>query len=259
MKCIAYVSKAPVAKCGVRLPIGLSNIVKAANRNKRANITGFLSYHQGHYLEVMEGPNEEINQLVSKILADTRHEDSSVFINKNISTRSFSNWRVSVFDLVDQTPLFKQFVESYHTEIAALTEQQKTRIQHFYDLNNLFDSNGNPDTASPSTANPNTANQSYEGKNLRLLAWPDFNRISNSQMIINLCVKLTKQPYPFDVLIESSELGTREQIITALREFEGLGILHITESALSKQQETAIQTKKPSSFYSAIKKFLGMG
>ena len=59
MKCIVFVSEAPITSSGVRLPVGLSNIVKAWNRNKTADVTGFLCYRNGHYIEVTEGPAEK--------------------------------------------------------------------------------------------------------------------------------------------------------------------------------------------------------
>ena len=84
--------------------------------------------------------------------------------------------------------------------------------------------------------------------------------MGQSQTIIDLCVKLTKVSYPFEQLIEDEKFGTRDQVIEALNEFESLGILTVTESEFSQNQEIeTLQTKEPSSFFGAIKKFLGMG
>lgn len=242
MKCIAYISKAPLTKSGVCLPIGLSGIVKASNRNKKSDITGFLCYRKGYYFQVMEGPSEEIEQLASKILADSRHSDPCILIDRSISERCFRTWKISVFNLVDQSQLFKKFIETYEIDLSSFNEQQKIGIKKFYDLKNISHS------------------ENYEGKNLRLKAWPDLNSMSQSQTIIDLCVKLTKVSYPFEQLIEDEKFGTRDQVIEALNEFESLGILTVTESEFSQNQEIeTLQTKEPSSFFGAIKKFLGMG
>lgn len=250
MKCIAYISEAPLTNRGVRLPIGLSDIAKASNRNSAADMTGFLCYRQGCYLQVIEGPDEEVSQLVSKLLADSRHENTLVFINKSISKRSFPDWKVNVFSFLDQSPLFKQFITGYRFEIISLNEQQKLRIKHFPDLGSILDS-GNTNI---------NVSQSYEGKELRLLAWPDFNLIGQSQIVIDLCVKLTKKSYSFDHLVVSAQFGTPEQITATIKKFDALGILKVTESLVEqpKEQKQEIQTKKSSSFYGAIKKFLGM-
>ena len=241
LKCVAYISKAPLTKGGVCLPIGLSDIVKASNRNRNLNMTGFLCYRQGYYFQVIEGPHKEVEQLILKISTDSRHIEPCILINKSIYKRCFPEWQVSVFDFIDQSQLFKQFINNYKVDAASLTEQQKLGIQKFYDLKNLCYS------------------KNYEGKNLRLIAWPDFNQIRQSQTIIDLCVKLTKEPYPFDQLVDDEQFGSRDQIIKALDNFQNLGILTVTESEILKQQEPEIiPTKTPSSFFGAIKKFLGM-
>lgn len=241
MKCVAYISKAPLTKSGVCLPIGLSGIVKASNRNKNSEITGFLCYRKGYYFQVIEGPYEVVEQLASKILVDSRHSDPCMFINRRISKRCFKTWKISVFNLVDQSQLFEQFRETYDIDLSSFNEQQKIGIKKFYDLKN--------------TPHP----ENYEGKNLRLKAWPDLNSINQSQTIIDLCVKLTKIPYPFEQLVEDERFGTRDQVVEALNQFETLGILTVTESELSQNQEIeTVHEKEPSSFFGAIKKFLGM-
>jgi len=241
MKCIAYFSKAPLTKRGICLPIGLSDIVKASNRNAKSKMTGFLCYRQGYYFQVIEGPHEEVEQLALKISTDSRHSDPCIFINQRINKRCFTEWRVSVFDLIDQSQLFKQFIKIYKIEVANFTEQQKLGIQKFYDLKNL------------------SYSKNYEGKNLRLIAWPDLNHISHSQIVIDLCVKLTKKSYPFNQLLDNEQFGTRDQVNAVLNQFQNLGILTVTEPDVLKKQEIGIvHTKTPSSFFGAIKKFLGM-
>lgn len=242
MKCIAYISKAPRTKSGICLPIGLSGIVKAANRNRKSEITGFLSYRQGYYFQVIEGPYEQIEQLALKISVDSRHSDPCIFINKPISERCFNTWKVSAFNLVDQSQLFKQFLEHYDIDLSSFNEQQKLGIQKFFDLKEI------------------SQPKNYEGKDLRLIAWPDLNYIDQSQTVVDLCVKLTKHPYPFEQLVDDERFGTHDQVVEALNQFQTLGILTVTESEFFQHEEVEkIQAKEPSRFFGAIKKFLGMG
>lgn len=256
MKCIVYVSEAPLTKNGIRLPVGLSGIVKASNRNNNSDITGFLCYRQGCYFQIIEGPETQINQLALKISIDSRHENFQVLINKPILQRSFSEWKVNVFNFIDKNDLFEQFIESYKLEIADMTGQQKMHLGYFHDLAAVT----HPEQTAPNSE------QSYEGKDLRLIAWPDFNLISQSQIAVNLCIKITKQPYPFNQLIAGYDFEEYEQTIEIIKKIDALGILKVTESKSPKAltqpkkqtQEPVIQTKKPSSFYGAIKKFLGM-
>ncbi|MGP5361483.1 BLUF domain-containing protein, partial [Psychrobacter celer] len=183
MKCIAYVSRTTANERGINLPAGLSNIVQISRkRNPAAQITGVLSYRRGQYVQVLEGPAIEIDDLMKKLLADPRHNDIWVFVDEKVTKRSFDKWRVSIFDFIDQGPIFKTFIEDHQQTLDAFTFEQKARLQDFINLGN----------------NNAIATHYYDGKYLKLLAWPDLNRTSQPQLIMNLCVKLTKNPYPFD-------------------------------------------------------------
>lgn len=241
MKCIAYVSRTPASDRSVRMPTGLSDIISVSRQhNPESQITGIISYRDGQYLQVIEGPPSEVDNLMFKISADPRHEDLWVFLNAPVIERSFHNWAVSVFDFVDQSALFDTFIENNMAVLASFDEHQKSRIQPFIDMK-------------PSNA---TLEKQYEDKNLRLLAWPDLNNVSQPQMVMDLCIKLTKKPYPFNELINNEEFGTPHQVTQMIREFDQLGILSITEPEPFDKQ--TVSEKKPNKFYGAIKKFLGM-
>ncbi|MBH0096672.1 BLUF domain-containing protein [Psychrobacter sp. NZS113] len=241
MKCIAYVSKAPVCDHSVRMPTGLSDIISASREhNPNSQITGIISYREGQYFQILEGPHLEVDKLMAKIAADPRHEDIWVFLNVRIAQRSFFNWGVNIFDFVEQDSLFNAFIEKNGSTLNNFNEYQRSLIKPFIDIEKS-------DTVSDTY---------YQGKNLRLLAWPDLNNESNPQMIMSLCIKLTKKPYPFDFLVDSGEFGTPQQVTQIVKEFERSGILSVTEA--EPVVETVVNKKKPNKFYGAIKKFLGM-
>ncbi|HCT74388.1 MULTISPECIES: BLUF domain-containing protein [Psychrobacter] len=241
MKCIAYVSRAPISDRSIRLPTGLSDIIRISrNKNLKSQITGIISYREGQYLQVLEGHDLEVDKLMSKIASDPRHEDLWVFLDVRVAKRSFPNWGVSVFDFVDQGSFFNAFIENNSAVLNSFDEYQQKRIQPFIDIKKS-------DTV---------PEKYYEGKNLRLLAWPDLNNESEPQMIMNLCIKLTKKPYPFSALVSSGEFGTHHQVTQIIREFERLGLLSVTEAEPINEQ--TINEKKSNKFYGAIKKFLGM-
>ncbi len=107
MKCIAYVSRVPIKDRSIRMPSGLSDIISVSSKhNPQSHITGIISYREGQYLQVLEGPDIEVDRLMAKISSDTRHENIWVFLNKSVTERSFRNWGISVFDFVDQGHFF---------------------------------------------------------------------------------------------------------------------------------------------------------
>ena len=53
---------------------------KARTKNKRLNITGLLLSDNQHFLQVIEGPEISINELISDILADERHNKIDIIL-----------------------------------------------------------------------------------------------------------------------------------------------------------------------------------
>ncbi len=66
-----------------------------ANNAARA-IGGMLLYAEttGEYLQVLEGPAEEVRALYRKIAADVRHHNVSVLSEGPAAERSFPNWQM---------------------------------------------------------------------------------------------------------------------------------------------------------------------
>lgn len=246
MKCIAYISRTPTSDRSVRMPTGLSDIISVSRKhNPKSQITGLIFYREGQYLQVLEGPYNEVDNLMAKIAVDPRHEDLWVFLDGPVAERSFHNWGVNVFDFVDQSDLFNTFIEKNIAVLKGFDEHQNSRIQPFINIKT-------EDTV---------LENHFEGKNLKLLAWPDLNNESNPQMIMALCIKLTKKPYPFDLLVSSGEFGSADQVTKTIKDFEQLGILNVIEPEPLEPvvEEQTIIEKKPNKFYGAIKKLLGMG
>jgi len=241
MKCIAYISRTPTSDRSVRMPTGLSDIISVSRKhNPQSQITGIISYREGQYLQIIEGPYVEVDKLMAKIAADPRHEDLWVFLDAPIVTRNFYNWTVSVFNFIDQSALFNAFIDSNMAVLTGFDDHQKSRIQPFIDIKQ----------------SDAVLEKHYEDKDLRLLAWPDLNTVSQPQLVMNLCIKLTKKPYPFNALVNSGEFGAPHEVTQMIRAFDQSGLLSITESEPVKEQ--IVVEKKPNKFYGAIKKFLGM-
>jgi len=241
MKCIAYISRTPTSDRSVRMPTGLSDIISVSRKhNPQSQITGIISYREGQYLQIIEGPYAEVDKLMAKIATDPRHEDLWVFLDGPVEKRSFDSWAVNVFDFVDQNALLNTFVENHMSVLTGFDDYQKSRIQPFIDIKQ----------------SDAVLEKHYEDKDLRLLAWPDLNTVSQPQLVMNLCIKLTKKPYPFNSLVNSGEFGAPHEVTQMIRAFDQSGLLSITESEPVKEQ--IVVEKKPNKFYGAIKKFLGM-
>ena len=73
--------------------IVLEDILKTSRSNNPQNgITGNLIYHSDLFLQILEGPPKAINNLYSKILADSRHNDIIKLRDSEFPKRLFASW-----------------------------------------------------------------------------------------------------------------------------------------------------------------------
>jgi hypothetical protein len=62
------------------------------NYNQAHQITGFLLYQQGNFMQVLEGPESSIQTLIEAIKVDTRHHRMIILWQKPIVEREFGEW-----------------------------------------------------------------------------------------------------------------------------------------------------------------------
>jgi hypothetical protein len=67
-------------------------IEKAILNNSLMGITGMLLYCSGNFMQVIEGPKDNIQKLMNKILNDKRHYNIIIIQNQSVAKRDFSNW-----------------------------------------------------------------------------------------------------------------------------------------------------------------------
>jgi len=71
----------------------LKTILAAARRNNQpAGVTGMLLFHEGSFLQALEGDREVVEALFEKIETDPRHTDAMVLYRKEEVPRSFGRW-----------------------------------------------------------------------------------------------------------------------------------------------------------------------
>jgi hypothetical protein len=85
----AYLSSAPVLLTGEDI-----EKILAASRtnNRRRGITGMLLYCDGNFLQILEGPPDEVEALLRIIAMDPRHRGIIRLFTHQISHRDFSEW-----------------------------------------------------------------------------------------------------------------------------------------------------------------------
>lgn len=69
-------------------------IEQSARNNPSADITGFLIYRGGRFLQLIEGPLMSLESLLQVLARDPRHQSIRVLSRVPIVARAFPRWRM---------------------------------------------------------------------------------------------------------------------------------------------------------------------
>ena len=69
-------------------------IETSARNNPARDVTGFLIFSQGRFLQLVEGEGRALDELLAVLKRDPRHCDLTVFYRESASQRCFPNWRM---------------------------------------------------------------------------------------------------------------------------------------------------------------------
>jgi hypothetical protein len=70
-------------------------LVQSRAANLRHGITGLLLYCEGHFMQVLEGREEDVHFTYAKIERDVRHHDVTKLTDGPIAQRSFYQWSIA--------------------------------------------------------------------------------------------------------------------------------------------------------------------
>lgn len=77
----------------------LNDILEVSRKkNRLLQITGILCAGGGHFIQILEGPQDELIRLYSRILDDPRHYDSVLIGVAPIQQRIFKNWSMGYIE-----------------------------------------------------------------------------------------------------------------------------------------------------------------
>jgi hypothetical protein len=65
---------------------------RAREKNKQLGITGMLLHCEASFIQALEGPKDEVMNMLSIIRQDSRHNRIAVLFQGLIKNRSFSQW-----------------------------------------------------------------------------------------------------------------------------------------------------------------------
>jgi hypothetical protein len=81
--------------------------------NGRLGVTGMLLYHEGSFLQALEGDERVLDDLFAKIGKDKRHHRVVTLLRRPIETRQFEQWQMgfaSTKGLPQNMPGFSEYL-----------------------------------------------------------------------------------------------------------------------------------------------------
>jgi hypothetical protein len=90
------------------------------DNNAEAGITGMLLYKDGNFMQALEGPEDAVTRVHSKILADPRHKGLITLVREPLESRQFGEWSMAFrnVDLLSKSEqeTFSPFLSDPFTE-----------------------------------------------------------------------------------------------------------------------------------------------
>ena len=65
---------------------------RARRNNEELGVTGMLLFHEGSFIQVLEGPPDVVEALYDEIMRDPRHGDHTLIYRCEQSERCFASW-----------------------------------------------------------------------------------------------------------------------------------------------------------------------
>ena len=135
MKRIIYISRAaPSLRAH-----DIARILLASRRNHQANgMSGFRVYRSGHFLQVLEGLDQLVDQTYAAILKDTRHTNCDLISDDVIYGPDFGNWLMAFW--TDEVSFEAQVqgltsIDSLLSDLNSVTLADKANLNlRLYDL-----------------------------------------------------------------------------------------------------------------------------
>ena len=131
MHMITYISDYKGDKA--QIDKNLSDIItKAQQKNKALGVTGVLFYLNGQFLQIIEGEDETIKNLMAEITIDDRHTNVSILIDEKVEQRGFKDFNMDTFNLEKDTDFNRDKIEKLTENFKQNFIPRTDILIHFY-------------------------------------------------------------------------------------------------------------------------------
>ena len=108
-------------------------VSQARSFNHARDITGILLYGDGHFMQLLEGPLHEVNQLYHRIRQDPRHEGVMQLTFHGTTGRIFPDWDMALVNLDFSQRVDRREFRDLVRTLAESDENRSLQIVHLLD------------------------------------------------------------------------------------------------------------------------------
>ena len=91
---------------------------KARIKNEGLDVTGMLLYHEGSFLQLLEGPHPAVEEVFKIVEKDKRHNRVLLLLRRETEQRNFADWSMGFADVAPQArslPGFRDYFKTHAT------------------------------------------------------------------------------------------------------------------------------------------------
>jgi len=89
-------------------------LAQSRRSNHEHDLTGMLLYRRGRFFQVLEGPQDAVDELMTKIRRDPRHTGVRVLLSERVDERRFTEWTMGYEPIgVPTTPAPEGFRDTF--------------------------------------------------------------------------------------------------------------------------------------------------
>jgi len=101
--------------------------------NSRLRVSGYLHYHQGEFIQVLEGPDHAVGECLDRIKRDPRHHDIRLLFDERVHRRTFANWSMGITCASAMTPSLFKRIQSGIDKLRSADNIMSTQVLMLFD------------------------------------------------------------------------------------------------------------------------------
>ncbi len=115
------------------LPLDLNSILKQSQQNNATNhITGALVVDRGNFLQILEGQQADLDKLIAKLKADSRHAQFEIILYQSTNKRRFDHWKMEAYQLFDNAEVKRSEINRILQEFLSQQETDSVEIYKWF-------------------------------------------------------------------------------------------------------------------------------